>query len=166
MFEVGDLVLYGMQGVCRVGEILTRTADGTDTRYYSLAPYHAENSVFFVPVDSEELSARIRPLLPREEVLALLEELPALETVWVPEQNARRERFKRILLAGERRELGALIKTLYRHRELQRSKGKKLHISDERYLKSAERALFTEFAVVLGKEFSEIAQTVAAKLAQ
>ena len=76
------------------------------------------------------------------------------------------ERFKRILLAGERRELGALIKTLYRHRELQRSKGKKLHISDERYLKSAERALFTEFAVVLGKEFSEIAQTVAAKLAQ
>ena len=55
MYEIGQLIVYGNEGVCRVEEIGTPKISGVDKHrdYYTLAPIYREGKVF-TPVDSEE----------------------------------------------------------------------------------------------------------------
>ena len=53
MYEIGQLIVYGNEGVCRVEEIGTPKISGVDKHreYYTLAPIYREGKVF-TPVDS------------------------------------------------------------------------------------------------------------------
>ncbi len=164
MFKANDLVLYGAQGVCRIQEIATKTVDGQETQYYSLRPVYAPQSSIFVPVDNEKLTGRMRRMLTKAEIQALIDGLPSMETIWIPGETLRKEKYKAILLGGDRLQLCALIKTLYLHRREQQQKSKKLHINDERYLKEAEKVLYSEFALVLDKKPEEIPGYIEAHL--
>lgn len=161
MFKENDVVFYGIQGVCRVQSIEIKRSEDVETSYYVLAPVLNPTSCIYVPTENAVLTERMKPVMSKDEVLALIDSIPAMEKIWVPEPNARKERFKNVLLSGDRYQIGALIKTLYAHRKEQQSKGKKLHIADERYLKEAEKALCSEFAVTLEKRMDEVAAIVA-----
>lgn len=156
MFEKNDLVVYGIQGVCRIEGTVNRTLDGSPVAYYAMTPVYSPASTIYVPVGNPELTARMKPILSAEELHAIIRELPELPSLWIPEENRRKQHYRELLLRGDRRELGALIGTLYRHRQAQQARGKKLHISDERCLKDAERMLYSEFAVILHKLPEEI----------
>jgi len=166
MYTKGQVVLYGMQGVCTVDDIVVKATDAGEVSYYVLTPIFTQTSSIFVPVDNESLAKRMRPVSSVEDVHALIDKMPERKTIWIPDPIARKEEFKRILLTGERDEITALIKTLYEHREAQREKGKKLHLADERYLKEAEKMLYSEFAYVLGKRPDEILVYIENRLEQ
>ena len=70
MYEIGQLIVYGNEGVCRVEEIGTPKISGVDKHrdYYTLAPIYREGKVF-TPVDSKVF---MRPVITREEALALI----------------------------------------------------------------------------------------------
>ena len=48
---------------------------------YVLKPLANPKSTLYVPVDSEALLARIRPVLTPAEILAMIEDMPAAETL-------------------------------------------------------------------------------------
>ena len=66
MFEIGDLIVYGTNGVCRVDGMSRSPYDaGDDREYYVLKPlYDQANSVIYTPVTNENVV--MRPLLSRE----------------------------------------------------------------------------------------------------
>ena len=63
MYEIGQLIVYGNEGVCRVEEIGTPKISGVDKHrdYYTLAPIYREGKVF-TPVDSKVF---MRPVISR-----------------------------------------------------------------------------------------------------
>ena len=149
MFKENDMVVYGIQGVCRVQGLVDRRVGENMISYYALTPVGAPTSTIYVPEENARLTGRIKPVLSREEVMELIQSMPELPDMWISDENRRKECYKNILLEGDRRALSAMIRTLYLHRQNQKAKGKKLHLSDERYLKDAERMLYSEFAVIL-----------------
>ncbi len=50
--------------------------------------------------------------------------MPDEKSIWIENENHRKERYQQILKKGDREELVRLIKTLYLHREAQAEKGK------------------------------------------
>jgi len=76
MFAVGDLVVYGGEGVCRVEKIGPPTIPGADKNklYYTLAPLYRTGQVL-TPVDTRVL---MRPALTAKEAQALVERLHTL----------------------------------------------------------------------------------------
>ena len=76
MYEIGQLIVYGNEGVCRVEEIGTPKISGVDKHrdYYTLAPIYREGKVF-TPVDSKVF---MRPVISREEALALIDRIPEM----------------------------------------------------------------------------------------
>ena len=73
--------------------------------------------------------------------------------MWIDDENKRKEFFHNILVEGDRRKLIMMIKTIYLHQQEQfKNNKRKLHISDERFFKDAEKLLYDEFAYVLGIE--------------
>lgn len=149
MYEINDIILYGIQGVCKIVDITEKEIDGKCREYYVLKPVYESNSTIFIPVHSEKLTAKMRRILSNEEIYALIKAIPDESTVWIDNEALRREKYSEILTSGDRAALVRMIKTLYLHRQVQREKGRKLYISDERFMNDAEKMLYDEFAYVL-----------------
>lgn len=144
-YEINDTVLYGIHGVCRIEDIRT-DPDGT---YYVLKPVYDEKATLFVPKGNERLEKKMRRILSAEEIHQLIREMPEEESIWIQNEAVRKEKYKKILAEGDRRQLIQMIKTLYLRQQSQADKGKKLYKTDEKFMHDAEKMLYEEFAHVL-----------------
>ena len=150
MFSVNEKIHYGGSGVCIIQEIATMRFGRTRERYYVLKPVYQNSSLIYVPVENEALVSKMRPVLTRQEVDALIEEMPSVETAWEDDSQQRKLSFDALLRSNRCRDLVVLIKTLQEHKVVRAKLGKSLHVSDETYLREAQRLLFDEFAGPLG----------------
>ena len=72
MYQVGQLVVYGIHGVCRISQIQDRVVDRVSRRYLVLEPVNRRGSQYFVPMHNPAAMQKVSPLLSREELTALL----------------------------------------------------------------------------------------------
>ena len=149
MFEVGDYVVHGNSGVCRVEGIQQMDGFGTGNKrmYYTLVPIYSSGSKLFVPTDSKKVITR--SVMTKKEVKKLLEEWDKIETFLVDNDKKREEVYKEALKSCDSRQWVKLIKTSYQRNKTRLESGKKATSSDERYLQMAEENLFGELAIPL-----------------
>ncbi len=74
MFEVGEKIIYGENGVCTVEKIAPLESAGGKLYYY-LTPYTGTGT-YFAPIDT---GVFMRPVMSREEAEALIDSIPAIE---------------------------------------------------------------------------------------
>lgn len=156
MFGVGDTVLYGTQGVCRIERTEKQRIRGNDIEYYVLRPVYNENSTVFVPMQNDALVSKMRSILSAEDIYEMIRSMPEEDTIWIDDENQRKLSYQQLINEGDRKKLVQLIKTLYLHKLSQEKKGRKLHQSDETMLKQAEKLLYDEFALVLNIQPEEV----------
>lgn len=156
MYSKDDIVMYATQGVCKITDITTKEIGGKKIDYYVLKPIYSETSLLYIPVANEKLTSRLRRVLSKEEIIELIKSLNDEESVWIENENLRKEKYKELLSNSDRRGLIAMIKTLYIHKNYLYEQGKKLHVSDERFFKDAEKILYEEFALVLNIKTEEV----------
>ena len=149
MYEVGDWMVYGVHGVCQVAGREERKVDRKRQLYLVLEPMGQEGSQYMVPTGNEAAMAKLHPLLTKEEMERLLSSPQVHTSSWIPDENQRKQRYREILTSGNREQLMQMVYTLYRHREAQTAAGKKCHVSDEFFLRDAEKLLIGEMTVVL-----------------
>ncbi len=164
MISIGQVVLYGNQGVFEVTGTETQTFSGISTDYYVLRGVIETKRTVYVPSANEQLTAKMKPVLTADEVNALLDSLPNHENLWIENENQRREVYKEILSSGNRSKMLSLAMTLFDHKNKCQANGKKMHQSDERAFKEAEKLINGEFGYVLGVEQDEIAKYISAKV--
>ena len=147
MFELGQTVVYGAEGVCIIDRVEEMKVNRVRTKYYVLKPVCREGATVFVPMDNELLCGRMRPILSRDEIEALLTQDETLD--WPEDHNERRQRFQSILSAGDCTQILRMLRALYQHRRRLAERGKHLRSSDDQALREAEKLLSDEFAWVL-----------------
>ena len=150
MFAVGDLVVYGGEGVCRVESIGPAAVPGADKNrlYYTLVPLYRTGQVL-TPVDTRVL---MRPILPEQEARALVESLPTLTPEETLPGNVRllKDYYQAIVTGYDCAAMARLLHTLDNRRRKAAKQGKKPSQMDERYAKRAEDQLFGELGAALG----------------
>lgn len=149
MFRADEVIIYGGYSVCKIAEITQRELDGKMVDYYVLKPIFNSGSTVFVPMNNEVLQKRMHTVICKESACELIKSMPSIGTIWVDNENARKEKYRDILAKRERSEVVGLIKALHIHQRQQYEKKRRLHISDERFLKEAEKTLCEELAFVL-----------------
>ena len=164
MFSVNDKIHYGSSGVCVIQEIATMRFGRTRERYYVLKPVYQKSSVIYVPLENEALVSKMRPLLSQDEVDALIASIPTVETAWIDDPQARKASFDELLRSHSCAGLLVIIKTLSAQKELRQARGKSLHVSDDTYLREAQRLLYDEFADALGILPSQVEDYIQDKL--
>ncbi len=149
MFNIGEYIIYGTKGVCRVMDITTMKLDGVpkDTKYYILQPFHQNSSRIFVSVDNQKTI--MRKTLSKAEADNLIDEIPEISEITVENEKAKEEKYKECLRSCQCRELVRIIKTLYLRKVERLKAGKKITTTDEKYLKMAEDQLYAELSVAL-----------------
>ncbi|MBQ7935967.1 MAG: CarD family transcriptional regulator [Clostridia bacterium] len=149
MIKVNDTVLYGVHGVCKVTATETKIVGGAEREYYVLKPVFDHSTVVYVPAWNEQLTAKLKRILSAEEIYEMIRSMPEEELLWVENENDRKRVYQEALVSGEREQLVRLIKTLHVRQQKRMEQKKALLLSDEKFMKEAERILYEEFAYVL-----------------
>lgn len=164
MYQAGETVFYGTEGVCRVEEIREMKVGGEKAAYYVLRPIYREGSTVFVPVKNELLVARMRPLLTVAQIDEIINEVNEADEDWIDDASERKAEFQRILLSADRRDLLSMVRRLYLRRLNLQTCGKRLRTNDEQMLRDAEKLLADEFSVVLNLKPREVPEFIHGKL--
>lgn len=149
MFQPGELIIYGGEGVCRVEAVgpLALPDMKSDKLYYTLQPLYRTGTVF-APVEGKVF---MRPVIGRAEAEALVRSIPQIREATVEGRGMRLagEYYQRMLGSHDCTDLVQLIKTIYARQQTAHAAGRKGGQVDERYRKRAEETLYGELAVAL-----------------
>ena len=159
MFCVGQTVLYGSNGVCMVDDVTEKRIGKTKIQYYVLKPLCNNTSTLFVPTANQQLVSKMRRILTEDEAEAILRDLPPCGD-WNDNKQERSEQFRAIITEGSCVELIRLIRLVRTHEQEQLAGGKRLHITDERFLKEAEKMVCEEFSLVLHISRDEVLERI------
>ena len=129
MFEVGEYVVYGNKGVCKV------------------------NSVGPVDIPGKVV---LRRVLTSKEAKDLINDAAHMNPVWIQNDKEREQRFTEILRSADTRSLFEMIIALHHRKERRLAAGKKATSTDERYSHAAEDILFGELGISLGIARDEV----------
>lgn len=149
MYQVGDQVVYGIHGVCRVADQEQRKIDRKMVTYLVLEPVGQEGSRFLVPTHNAAAMGKLTPMLTKAQLEALLEAPEGMESSWIPDENHRKQTYRELIGSGDRTKLIRMLRTLYRHKRHLAQTGKRCHLCDDNFLRDAERLLVNETAIVL-----------------
>ncbi len=147
MYQIGDKIVYGGEGVCLVEAVgpLDIPGSSQERLYYTLAPLYRSGRIY-APVDSTVCS---RPVLTRTEAEALVRRIPDIEPPlcegW--DLRTRSDHYRQLLQSQDCTSMVQVIKAVFQKR--QAAKKGRLGQVDERYMRRAEDLLYGELAVSL-----------------
>ena len=156
MFKIGDYIVHGRNGVCKVVDITHIDISGADKNqlYYTLVPMKSEESKIFYPVDSNRVV--MRAVVSEKEAKDIVSGIKDIEPMWIDNDRQREEKYKEAISSCDCQQLICIIKTLYARNEERIAQGKRITYVDDRYLKEAHQKLHDEFSIALGIEPSEV----------
>lgn len=156
MYQVGDLVIYGGKGVCRVEAVGRLTMAGVDREqeYYTLTPLY-RNGKIYTPVDN---GVFMRPILSRKEAEELVRTIPKIQPTICKERNPRllEEFYQEQLRSYSCDSMVRVIKSAYGKNQARRAQGLKPGQVDERYMRRAEELLYGELAAALEMDRDQV----------
>ena len=164
MFEIGEYIVYGTSGICRVEYICTSPYDKSDTRtFYLLVPVNNPmSSTIYTPVDNERVP--MRRLMNAEEVEALIGAIPSIGVLEVPVEKQRRELYRNTVGALRPEGYVSVIKTVEERRERLCAAHKHFPVSDMEYGRLAKQMLYSELSHVLGMPIDAVEAYILQKL--
>ena len=164
MYQIGDKIIYGSNGVCVIEGIKMIEVPRTDEMkaYYVIKPVFQECRIS-APVDT---GVYMRTIISPEEAHALLDTIPNVEPK--PYYNTAlrqlQDYYEKKLAAHDCAVLIETLLSIYRKREELLAQKRKFGAIDERYMKRAEDLLFGELSVAFSVEKADVRRMVADKL--
>ena len=152
MYQIGDQVVYGMHGVCRVVDLEEKMISGKRLTYLVLEPVEQEGSRYLIPTHNASAMGKLRKLLTAEELGSLFSSETVREDGWIRDENLRKQTYRELISSGDH------------HKATQTAAGKKVHLCDENFLRDAEKLLAGEIAIVLGLDYDQAKKYVREQL--
>lgn len=164
MYQVGEHVLYGLHGVCKIDAIEGKKFDDEIHDYYILKPVFDHGSTIFVSTKKESLVAKMIPTLSAENISKLIDTLSESDSFWIENEADRKEQFKIIIESDDRNKQLGILKAYLLHKMKLISLKRKMHTGDEILLKNVEKRIFEEFSFVLDKSKEELSSLIYEKI--
>ena len=150
MYQVGELILYGGTGVCRVSEIIAKrfTRSEPEKLCYVLTPLYSPGTIT-TPVDNGKVFTR--PVISRDEAIDLIDTIPSIHAESYNNSNLQQleSHYRSKLESHDCLDLLKLTMSTYQKKTERESAKLKFGAVDRRYMERAENLLFGELAVAL-----------------
>ncbi|GHU78781.1 hypothetical protein FACS1894191_0180 [Clostridia bacterium] len=167
MYSIGDLIVYGNTGVCRVSDITTRDVPGTDKNllYYVLIPVYQDRCTIYAPTD---VKVFMRPVISKEEAEKLIDMIPSIKvsTYYSCVVRDIEEHYKKSIISHDISDLVELTISIYTKKLEMARQNRRFGAMDERFMKLAEELLFGELAVALGIAKGDVPDYIAERIGE
>ena len=164
MYQVGEYVVYGVQGVCRILGTEKQLVNRKRTEYLVLEPLDRGASKFYLPTQNPSAMGKLQPILTRRQMDDLLKSEELRKDCWIQEENLRKQRYRDLLSAGDRVSLLQMLAAVYHHKEEQAAAGKKFHQCDDSFMRDTEKLLCSEIGLVMELESVEAREYLRSRL--
>ena len=150
MFDIGQLIVYGNTGVCRIKEIKTMdlSEDEKDRLYYELEPLFQDCTIL-TPADNPKVF--MRPILSKSEAERLIDTIPSIEAVAYHSRALREvtEHYESCINTHNCGDLIEMTMSIYAKKQYLEHHNRKFGAVDEHFMKRAEGLLFGELSAAL-----------------
>ncbi|MGM9615745.1 MAG: CarD family transcriptional regulator [Oscillospiraceae bacterium] len=165
MYQIGELIVYGATGVCRVTEIVAKKFSRTDPEkiYYILTPLYQAGTIT-TPIENGKVFTR--PVISRDEAISLIDEIPHIqaEAYHNPNLQQLENHYKEALESHDCLDLLRLTMSTYQKKREREEAKLKFGAVDRRYMERAENLLFGELAVALDIERENVQAFIESRL--
>lgn len=159
MYSKGDYISYGSHGVCRIADRRSMDFGSGEQEYLVIEPIASGSATIYLPASSPRLSSRIRPVLTREEIDAIISSVKNDRMPWIEDRKQRTLQFQQILSRRDTRELLLLAGCLHKRRT---EKG--LPTSELEILHKVEGMVEQEFSFALNVGRAQIGTYIRGRL--
>ncbi|MBQ7605324.1 MAG: hypothetical protein IJU59_02420 [Firmicutes bacterium] len=160
MYNIGEMVIYGESGVCRITDITERTgANDVKAMYYTMQPCY-QGYTIYAPVENGKVF--MRPIISKEEAIELIDKIPTIKAEIYQGISLRElvERYESMVKTHSCDDLCQLTMSIHAKKQQCIRNKRKVGAVDEKYMKKAEDLLFGELAVVLDIPKNEVPQFI------
>lgn len=169
MYQIGDLIIYGSTGVCRVDSFTTpretRALSGCPPtqQYYVLKPVYQTETIY-TPVENTRVF--MRPIISAEEAERLIDLIPSMEAEAYHADSLQELKVHYEAAANTHNceDLIEMTMSIYAKKQFIEAQNRKFGQVDERYMKQAEEMLYGEFALALDIPKDEVAAYIAKRV--
>ena len=154
MFQKNDYLVY-RKDICIVKDLIELNGE----KYYSLSPLSDDSLSLKVPTNNPF----IRNVLTKKEAENLINKINTIETLDLNEKMIEHS-YQTLLASSSLEDLIKIIKTTYLRNAKRKEEGKKLGEKDDYYFKKAEKLLYNELSISLGKTVEETKEYLIDKL--
>lgn len=162
MFNKGEYIIYGNNGVCMVKDYMQSESMGEGQTFYVLSPLSSRGSTIFSPVDNQKVF--MRPVITRSEAMALIDGIPDYEDMVITDVRSQEQQYKEILQDYDCTVFLRFIKALYHRKKDRESIGRKITALDEKYLQLAKDSLLHELSIALDMDVDDVDHLLASKM--
>lgn len=156
--------MYGVHGVCRVVDQEERMVDRKRLTYLALEPVGQRGSRYLVPTHNASAMGKVKRMLSKEELTALMDSEEIHQNSWISDENLRKQAYRELIGSGDRVRLMQMVRSLYRHKSAQSAVGRKVHLCDDNFLRDAEKLLLGEVCIVMDMDTDQAKQFLRSKL--
>lgn len=158
MFNVGDVIVYGVHGLSRIDDICEKTIDNETKKYYVIHPLDQSNLTISVPVDNDKIV--MKKIMNGHEAQKLLQTFQEPGIPWIEDARVRAKQFQELVKSGNREAIAKLVNTLMRKEAEYKLQNKKMYDQDQKMLNTVQNILFKELAMSLGTTYSDISERI------
>lgn len=160
MFDRNEFVFHETGGVCHIADIQTAPLAGMplDRVYYVLKPVNDQNSVIYIPVDSDKIF--LRRLINREEAEALIAEIASILPIEAENAKLLRAKYVELMSLHTPTEWVRVVKTVQLRAAALEGKTARLSETERSYADAASRFLCTELAIALDLPLDRVKATI------
>ncbi len=164
MLSIGDIIVYGSEGVCKVVDLQEIAFSSNDKKeYYILVPELNTSSKLYLPKDNDVLMSRVKPLLTYEEIKELIQDTS--NTIeWIEDSKARNKYYKELMSTYNRNNVFAIAKQLYLVKTGKLVTQVNFTNWMDDMLKKAAGILYSEFAYVVNLSEEELLPFIAGEI--
>lgn len=150
MFKEKDYVMY-KKDVCLVKEIRHNITKNQDC--YVLVPIDDESLTIELPTNNR--MGYLRKVIDKKEANKLINRIKNIEPLSNINEKNIENTYKQLLYSGSHEDLIKIIKTSYLRNAARTNDKKKPSEKDSKYFEQAEKYLYNELGIALGKNFDE-----------
>lgn len=151
MINVGDIVVYGTNGVCKFnGTVKKKTALGV-SEYYEFEGVRDGTNKMYLP-SSFPIESRVRHTMSYDEAVQLIKTVHQEKIISLQTDDERKVTFSNMLKENDCAQTIRVVRSLIALQDERRKKGTKLHSADEKLLRLARKMADDELAYSLEVE--------------
>ncbi|HBL84400.1 MAG: hypothetical protein A2Y17_04765 [Clostridiales bacterium GWF2_38_85] len=155
--KINEYVVFKGNGICQIVDIRRENFNNIGEKvYYVMCSVYNQNTLLYVPADSQEHDTHILHVLSVEEIDAIISSSEELQNKWIENSKVRAVQFEQMINSGNRAEVLWIFKALSLYKLELKKHNKTLYASDARILAQTEKIIIDEFAFVLKISKSEV----------
>lgn len=151
MINVGDVVVYGTNGVCRFNGTVKKETTLGITKYYEFEGVRDDTNKMYLP-SSFPIESKVRHTMSYNETIQLIKTVEKEEVISLLTDDERKETFSNMLKENNCAQTIRVVRSLISLQNERRKKGTKLHSADEKLLRLARKMADDELSYSLNIE--------------